>query len=130
MRATVSTLGSVVHRRIDMQFLNCFRRGRGQGLTDRAIHRCAGLNLARLAVVTLTHVHCHSPGRKLAGRLSIEYVVRIDAVEREVVARVTLSVGPDALVSEARVGPSRVQQVGIESREKNGELSEAARTQR
>ncbi len=102
-------------------------------MADRAIHRCAGLNFpARIAaaISVFSNVHGHPAGRNLAGRLPVEYVVGVHAIQGETVAGIALSVSPDRLITETRVTAGSVKKIRIDARAQDRELGKAPRSKR
>ena len=116
-------------RRVDGDFLNGIRRGRGKSLANRAIHRCAGLDGAARAEV-FTGIEHEAVFSHLAGGIAVKEVVGADAVQRKAVAGVAVSVGENGLIAQAGVGARSAEKVRMNARAQNRQLREAAGAQR
>src|SRR5579872_1243183 len=128
VRAAVVALGGVVLRGVDGDFLDGIGRRSGKSLTNRPIHRRAGLDGAARAEV-LTGVEYEAVLTHLAGGIAVKEVVGADAVQGEAVAGVAVSVGEDGLIAKARVGAPSTEEVRMNTRAENCQLREAAGAQ-
>jgi len=94
-----------------------------------AVYGCAGLDLPAGAE-TLTGVQDKTILSDLAGGVSIEQVISADAVQRETVTGVSLAIGEDGLVAEPGVTARSAEEIRMHARTQDGELREAAGSER
>ena len=85
MRARGRTLLRIVHRCVDPDFGNGFRRGRGNGVADREINRGRRLDDAAAAAGAGLHAGRVDDARRshLAGALAIEQVAGVNAIQQK-----------------------------------------------
>src|ERR1700686_2877644 len=103
MRTAVVALCGVVLRGVDGDLLDRICRRSGKSLTNRPIHRCAGLDGAARAEV-LTGVEHEAVLTYLAGGIPVKEVVGADTVQGKAIAGIPVSVREDGLIAKARVG--------------------------
>ena len=132
MGSAVGALGCVVHGRVDVHLLHGLRRRTWKGLTNGAINRGAGHDLATwiVSIPILANVHGYPAGGHLACGLAVEDVVAGDAVEGEAVAGITLAVCPDCLIAQTSVGSSGVEKIGVDARAQDCSLCQASGAER
>src|ERR1700742_911052 len=105
VRAGGRALLSVVHGRVDLPLLNGFRRWCRDGVADGEIDGSNRLNdAADTKAAGDTGAVDDARGADLTRALAVEEIAGIDAVKREAVGGVALTVGPDGLIAEAGVG--------------------------
>jgi hypothetical protein len=102
---------------------------RNPSLTDSVVYRCAGLNLTpRTEAFSSAQHEAILP--HLTGGISIEQVVGADAVQREAVAGVPISVGEYGLISEAGVATGTAKKIRVNARAHDSQLGETAGSER
>jgi hypothetical protein len=129
MRASSRPHGGVVHRRTHVDFLNGFDRRSRQRFTNGIEYGAVGLDLAANSE-NFAGVERESAVCDVAGRVPVEQVVRIHAIEGEQVAGVALAVGYDALIPQTFVRSRSRKEIRTHSWRQDRELGEASRTQR
>src|ERR1700730_14585825 len=129
MRAAVIALRGVIHGRIHRDFLDGICGRRREGLANRSIDGCAGLNGPTRAEI-LSSVQDESILADLAGKVSIKQIVRTGAVQGEAVAGVAISVGENGLIAKARVRAGAAQEIRMNAGTENCQLREATSAQR